>query len=130
MTKSNLFFIIILFIILTFILIFILINSNITNNQSSNYDTSYLSYNSINNTTNNKNQFQKEISNFSTKIKDNSPGRLNNIRLTCNTINNSIINPGEIFSFNNIVGKPTVQKGYMEAHVIINNKLTNGIGGR
>lgn len=57
-------------------------------------------------------------------------GRLNNIRITCNSLNNTIIMPGSKFSFNDIVGKPTTEKGYMEAKVIIDNKLTNGIGGR
>lgn len=70
-----------------------------------------------------------EISNYSTVIKDNSAGRLTNIRITCNTLNGTIINPGDTFSFNEIVGEPTAEKGYQEATVIIDHKSEKGIGG-
>ena len=71
----------------------------------------------------------KELATYSTTIKDNSSGRLVNIRLTCNTLNGTIINPGDTFSFNNVVGEPTVEKGYQEATVIINHESEKGIGG-
>lgn len=69
------------------------------------------------------------ISTFSTPIKDNSPGRLTNISITCNTINGTIINPNEVFSFNDIVGQPTAEKGYQEASIIIDHHTASGIGG-
>lgn len=72
---------------------------------------------------------ETEISTYSTTIKDNSSGRLVNIRLTCNALNGTIVNPGEIFSFNDVVGEPTVEKGYQEATIIINHESEKGIGG-
>lgn len=36
---------------------------------------------------------------------------------------------GETFSFNQIVGKPTTERGYQEANVIIDKKKARGIGG-
>lgn len=72
---------------------------------------------------------ETELASFSTVIKDNSTGRLTNIRLTCNAINGTIINAGETFSFNEIVGNPTPERGYQEAKVIINHHSENGIGG-
>lgn len=69
------------------------------------------------------------ISTFSTDIKDNSAGRLTNISITCNTLNGTIIEPNNTFSFNNIVGEPTTEKGYQEASVIIDHHTATGIGG-
>lgn len=69
------------------------------------------------------------LSTFSTEIKDKSPGRLENIRITCGIINNTIINPNETFSFNNIVGQPSSARGYKEATIIIDGEHETGIGG-
>ena len=71
----------------------------------------------------------KEISTYSTTIKDKSSGRLTNISITCSTLNNTIIHSGETFSFNKVVGKPTAERGYQEASVIIDHKTEKGIGG-
>lgn len=72
---------------------------------------------------------EKEISTYSTTIKDKSSGRLTNISITCSTLNNTIIHSGETFSFNKVVGKPTAERGYQEASVIIDHKTETGIGG-
>ena len=70
-----------------------------------------------------------EISSYSTELKDKSEGRLVNIGITCSALNGTIIHPGETFSFNQVVGKPTSEKGYQEASVIIDHKTEKGIGG-
>ena len=72
---------------------------------------------------------EEEISAFSTELKDRSEGRLTNIGITCSTLNGTIIQNGETFSFNQTVGKPTAEKGYKEASVIIDHKTEKGIGG-
>jgi vancomycin resistance protein YoaR len=72
---------------------------------------------------------ETQISTYSTVIKDNVSGRLTNIRITCGILNGTIINPGETFSFNNIVGKPTAERGYQEAKIIVDHKTETGIGG-
>ena len=71
---------------------------------------------------------KKEISNFSTPLSGDE-NRLENIRISCNTINGKILKDGETFSFNEVVGKPTEEKGYKEADVIIGTKLEKGLGG-
>lgn len=73
---------------------------------------------------------ETEISSYSTTIKDRAEGRLTNINITCNTLNNTVIRNGSTFSFNEIVGKPTAERGYQEASVIIDHKTEKGIGGR
>lgn len=71
---------------------------------------------------------EQEIANFTTKLSGDS-ARLNNVSLTCNTINGTIIHSGETFSFNQIVGQPTKEKGYEEADVFVNKKTEKGYGG-
>lgn len=80
---------------------------------------------------NKKNVPPKEtaIASFSTVIGDNSAGRLTNIRITCGIINGTVINPNQTFSFNEIVGKPTSERGYQEAKIIVDHKTETGIGG-
>lgn len=73
---------------------------------------------------------ETEISSYSTTIKDRAEGRLTNINITCNTLNNTVIHNGSTFSFNEVVGKPTAERGYQEASVIIDHKTEKGIGGR
>lgn len=73
---------------------------------------------------------ETEISSYSTTIKDKSAGRLTNISITCSALNNTIIRNGQTFSFNETVGKPTAERGYQEASVIIDHKTEKGIGRR
>ena len=61
---------------------------------------------------------------------NNSPAnRTNNIVLACNKINGTKLKPGGIFSFNDIVGQRTVEKGYLSASVFVGRKIVPGIGG-
>ncbi|WP_179632037.1 VanW family protein [Clostridium peptidivorans] len=69
------------------------------------------------------------ISSFSTSFKSSSFMRANNINVCVNAINGTLLMPGEVFSFNEVVGERTKERGYMEAPVIINNKIESGIGG-
>lgn len=76
-----------------------------------------------------KEPVETNLSEFSTKLLSRTDSRLNNIRITCNTINGTTIHTGESFSFNSIVGKSTTSKGYQEADVIINGEKKQGLGG-
>ena len=72
---------------------------------------------------------ETEIANFSTKIHNKEEARQNNIRITCNSLTNTEIKPGETFSFCNTVGKATKEKGYQEADVYIDGEKKQGLGG-
>ena len=72
---------------------------------------------------------ETEISAFQTEILDDTPARLNNISITCSTLNNTIIQAGQTFSFNETVGKPTAERGYQKAKIIVDHKAELGIGG-
>lgn len=52
-----------------------------------------------------------------------------NLQIASKKLDGLVINPGEEFSFWNIVGNPTKSKGYKEGLVINNSILGKGIGG-
>lgn len=55
--------------------------------------------------------------------------RISNIRLAVSHINGTLLPPGGIFSYNQIVGPRSADAGFKEAHVIIKGKLVDAIGG-
>lgn len=55
--------------------------------------------------------------------------RTNNLNLACKAIDGTIIYPGEVFSFNKIVGERTAAKGYKEATVYVSGKNEAQLGG-
>ena len=69
------------------------------------------------------------ISSFSTSFESSSFTRANNIDICVKAINGKLLMPGEIFSFNEVLGERTKERGYMEAPIIIDNKVESGIGG-
>jgi vancomycin resistance protein YoaR len=56
-------------------------------------------------------------------------GRLHNVQLVAELIDDTLIAPGKVFSFNATTGERNAEKGFQEAPVIINGELQNGIGG-
>ena len=59
-----------------------------------------------------------------------NPKRTENLRLACEAINGTIINPGEVFSFNDTVGERTEEKGYQPATIYGGEgESVDGVGG-
>ena len=52
-----------------------------------------------------------------------------NLQLASKKIDGIIVNPGEEFSFWNLVGNATKRKGYIEGLVINNGRMKKGVGG-
>lgn len=74
---------------------------------------------------------EEQIATFSTKIYDKDTARQNNINITCNTLNGTVVKNGATFSFCNTVGQASTSKGYQEADILDNNgKKKKGLGGR
>ncbi len=69
------------------------------------------------------------IASCSTPLEDSIADRRHNIMLAAEAIDGRIIEPGEIFSFNEAVGPFTAEQGYREVIVIQNRKFVPGIGG-
>ena len=71
----------------------------------------------------------EKIGEYVTSFNSNNKERNNNIYLAAKAINNYVLFPGEIFSFNKVVGKRTAGKGYMPATVIVKGELSEDFGG-
>lgn len=66
---------------------------------------------------------------YSTNISNSSPDRKHNIKNAMQSLNKIEIAPNEIFSFNKTVGRRSIENGYRQAKIIVNNEFTDGIGG-
>lgn len=55
--------------------------------------------------------------------------RTNNLTLACAAIDGLILNPGDVFSFNNVVGERTAEKGYKAATVYSGGQSLQELGG-
>jgi vancomycin resistance protein YoaR len=55
--------------------------------------------------------------------------RVTNIRLIARTVDGTLIAPGQSFSLNDIVGRRTKAKGYVEAPFILDGELSSDVGG-
>ena len=58
-----------------------------------------------------------------------NPSRTANLVAASNTINGTLLKPGETFSLNGILGERTADKGYQEGYVIEGGRLVKGTGG-
>lgn len=72
--------------------------------------------------------FRDQLSSFSSPHTAES-GRTTNLKLACQAINGTVLNPGEVFSFNDVVGQRTAAKGYQEAIAYVGNKSVPEVGG-
>lgn len=68
-------------------------------------------------------------STFTTSYASSNVDRKNNIKLASNDLNGITIGAGEEFSFNEVIGKRTAERGYKEANIIKDGKFVKGLGG-
>ncbi len=76
----------------------------------------------------NQQMFDTVLASFVTELSNNK-NRTINIQRASDLIDGAIVQPGEIFSFNNRVGKRNKENGFTLAPVIINKQMVNDIGG-
>lgn len=69
------------------------------------------------NTSSSSTPVEKTLATFSTKIYSKDSARQNNIKITCNSLNNTTVKNGSTFSFCNTVGQATSAKGYQKADI-------------
>lgn len=72
--------------------------------------------------------FRDVLASFRTKVSGDK-NLTANLTLACQAINGTLLKSGEDFSFNEIVGKPTVGKGYKEVEMYQDKELTEVLGG-
>lgn len=55
--------------------------------------------------------------------------RTNNLIKACEAIDGTVLNPGDTFSFNDIVGPRSYETGYQDAAIYLNGETTDSVGG-
>ncbi|KKB73428.1 MULTISPECIES: VanW family protein [Bacillus] len=71
----------------------------------------------------------QQIGQYVTYFNSGNKSRSHNISLAAKAIDNHVVFPNETFSFNEVVGQRTKNKGYMSAPIIVRGELSEGIGG-
>lgn len=66
---------------------------------------------------------------YTTQFNAANKNRSQNIILSSNAINGTVLMPNDIFSFNDRVGPRTRDRGYLDAPVIFKGELVEGLGG-
>lgn len=66
---------------------------------------------------------------FHTVFNQNDKNRSQNIKLASGMINLTILAPGDVFSFNQVVGRATAERGFKEAPIIVSGQFVPGVGG-
>ena len=69
------------------------------------------------------------LTKFHTVFNENDKNRNQNIKLASGLINLTMLAPGEVFSFNQVVGRATAERGFKEAPIIVGGQFVPGIGG-
>lgn len=77
-----------------------------------------------------KNEFKNVLYEKTITVSDpDDKGAIKNISIASYCVNEYILRSGEIFSYNNVLGNRTREKGYQDGPVYENGKETRGIGG-
>lgn len=73
--------------------------------------------------------FRDTLASCSTSLNEGNVPRTNNVRLASAAINGTILNLGEEFSYNNVVGERTTERGYQSAGAYSGNEIIDEVGG-
>ena len=74
-------------------------------------------------------QVHDVLAEFQTYFGSSAPNRQTNIKLAARKINGTLLKPGEIFSYNKVVGPRDEDSGFKEAPTYVNGKHVPGTGG-
>ena len=76
-----------------------------------------------------KEAFPDELATYTTRYDPTNKNRSNNIEISVEKIDGTIILPGETFSYNQTVGERTIAAGYKEAGAYAGGKVVQDVGG-
>ena len=74
-------------------------------------------------------EFPVALGGFTTTLSGSRPARTTNIRLAVEALEGTVLEPGDVLSFNAIVGPRTAERGYLEAPVILRDARQLQTGG-
>ncbi len=69
------------------------------------------------------------LGSYSTRYNTGDVSRSHNVALASKNINNIVLAPGDVFSYNDSVGPRTAARGFKTANVYVGNRVEPGIGG-
>lgn len=69
------------------------------------------------------------ISTYTTHFDPQETNRVQNIKMGAKKLTGTVVQPGEIFSFNQVVGPRKKERGFKQAPEIVNGEVVDGIGG-
>ena len=73
--------------------------------------------------------FPDTLSTFTTTYGTADVNRNANIALAAQSINSVVLMPGEVFSYNDLIGECSTRTGYKTSTIYLNGKLSTGVGG-
>ncbi len=71
----------------------------------------------------------KVLASFETDFRKKAGPRAVNIARAAKYLDQTVLKPGEVFSFNRTVGERTHARGFIDAPVIVNDEMDKGVGG-
>ncbi len=69
------------------------------------------------------------LAEYTTRFKVYQRDRTMNLKIAAKAINGSIVKPGEVLSYNAIVGERAAERGYRNAPIFVKGKVEPGLGG-
>ena len=72
---------------------------------------------------------RQKLTSFTTDMGVSSSNRIHNVHLMADYIDGTLIRPGATFSFNDVVGPRTSERGFLEGQMIIGSLVLPSIGG-
>lgn len=76
-----------------------------------------------------KEAFPNKLATYSTRYDPSNKNRSNNVEISTKKIDETILMPGETFSYNQTVGERTISEGYKEAGAYAGGKVVQDVGG-
>lgn len=73
--------------------------------------------------------FRDTLGSAKTNFASSNASRANNVRLASSYMNGTILNPGESFSYNGVVGERTTARGFKPAGAYVAGQLVDEVGG-
>ncbi|HEX4525541.1 MAG TPA: VanW family protein [Gaiellaceae bacterium] len=71
----------------------------------------------------------QQLVSYTTQMGVSSSNRIHNVHLMADFIDGTIVKPGQVFSFNDVVGPRTAERGFLEGQEIIGSLVLPSIGG-
>ncbi len=75
------------------------------------------------------NQFRDILASYSSPYDPSDTDRTQNLRLACQAINGLVMQPGDVFSYNDTLGQRTEEKGYRPGDAYVSGETVKTIGG-